>query len=125
MKKGDAIVIAVALLVAIAALFLFANPFKKGAEHLVAIVEVDGEEVYKRDLKDTQAHFTAHYREGENEVVIGNGSAEIVAANCSDGLCVTRGKLVKAGQTAVCLPNHVVLRIEGAREDDIDIIVGY
>ncbi|MDR1664988.1 MAG: NusG domain II-containing protein [Clostridiales bacterium] len=47
-----------------------------------------------------------------------NGAAAFIASDCPDKICVRTGFLSRAGQTAVCLPNKVSLRIVGAGEPD-------
>ena len=59
----------------------------------------------------------------ENVVTISDGSAFFSSATCPGKDCVHAGRLTKAGQLAVCLPNGVTLRIVGS-EADVDAIAG-
>ncbi|NTV90004.1 MAG: NusG domain II-containing protein, partial [Clostridiales bacterium] len=45
----------------------------------------------------------------------------IEASTCRDRICVGTGWLTKPGQSAVCLPNRVVVKIIGSNQE-YDII---
>jgi hypothetical protein len=51
-----------------------------------------------------------------NVLVIQDGYAYMKEADCPDGLCIHQGRIHKAGQSIVCLPNRVVVTIES---DDV------
>ena len=125
MKRGDLIIIAVALTIALGVFGIF-SLINANTDNPYAVVEVDGVELYRLPLDAAIAIYTAENGQGLNEIQVGDGSAAIVHANCKDQLCVQRGKLTGTGQIAVCLPNRVVLRIEGGKsnDDDVDVIVG-
>ena len=53
---------------------------------------------------------------------INNGRIAFISSDCPDQICVHRGFLSRAGQSAACLPNNVVLIISSASGDDIDIV---
>ena len=118
-KVRDAIVIAAALLLA-AAVFLFTLP-KASEGRLYAEISRRGETLALLPL-DTDAEYTVR-GDYENVIKIADGSAFFGSATCPNEDCVHAGKLTKAGQLAVCLPNGVTLRIVGA-EADVDAIAG-
>lgn len=45
--------------------------------------------------------------------VIKNNSINVVTSNCPDKICIDEGSIGHTGQTIVCLPNQVVIRIIG------------
>ena len=58
---------------------------------------------------------------GKNTLVIKNEEAYISSASCPDGLCVKHGKIRRTGETLVCLPNGLVVKIvsdDGTEEFD-------
>ncbi len=89
-------------------------------------VSVDGKTVGIYDL-NTDRKVEIQGLNGKNYLVIENGEAYMEKAECPDGLCVNMGKISRQGQSVICLPNKVVVKIVGneAEEssDDIDIIV--
>lgn len=55
-----------------------------------------------------------------NILAIKNGEADIIEASCPDGICVDHIPISKSGETIVCLPNKVVVRIESGN-NEVDI----
>ena len=55
-----------------------------------------------------------------NVLVIENGKADVTEASCPDGVCVDHMPISKSGETIVCLPNKVVVRIESDK-NEVDI----
>lgn len=49
---------------------------------------------------------------GHNLVVIENGKCFIKNADCRDGICVSRGKINKVGESIVCLPHKLIVEIK-------------
>jgi hypothetical protein len=55
----------------------------------------------------------AELNAGEVKIVISDSQAYIAESDCGDKLCVRTGRLKKAGDTAVCLPNRVIVSVVG------------
>lgn len=51
-------------------------------------------------------------------VLIENGEVYISEATCPDKVCVNTGRISKKGQSIVCVPNRIVVTIEGKSEID-------
>jgi len=58
----------------------------------------------------------------ENVVEVEPGRIRIVSATCPDQVCVQTGQLTRAGESAICLPARVTLRLEGGG-DSVDATV--
>lgn len=110
-KKGDVIIIAVLSLLCAA---LFALPFFFRSEKTVAVVFLDGEKKEEIDLSEVQSGYTLKV----NGCVLSveKGKISFLEADCPDRLCVKSGVLSKNGDTAACVPNKVVVRIENKKE---------
>jgi hypothetical protein len=50
---------------------------------------------------------------GQSRVEIANRQARIAASPCPEQRCVLQSWIERQGEMAACLPNHLVLRIEG------------
>lgn len=50
---------------------------------------------------------------GTVKIVIEGGAAYIAESDCADKICVRTGRLKKVGDTAVCLPNKLVVTVVG------------
>ena len=120
-KIGDLLVYVFILLLTAGS---FAGLYRMGAGSVAdqVTVEVDGRLVATYDLP------TEDGQEKEVRVDAGNGrynllkltsSGVFVAeANCPDQICVKWGRIIKPGQTIVCLPHKVVISIIGNREGE-------
>ena len=115
----DALVIAAALLLA-AAVFLLTLP-KSAEGRLFAEITQNGRLLASLPL-DTDAEYVVN-GDYENTVTISERSAYFSSSTCPNEDCVHTGKLTKAGQLAVCLPNGVTVRIVGENAD-VDAIAG-
>lgn len=82
----------------------------------LVLVYVDGDLRGEYDLSDDITLEIEGYMGGSNRLVISDGAAFIDEASCPDKLCVHQGRIRKKGEELVCLPNRVIVKIEG--EDD-------
>ena len=58
-----------------------------------------------------------------NTFEIKNGEVRMIDADCPDKICVHSRAISKAGESIVCLPNNVILKITNGSEDpNIDAI---
>ena len=103
------------------ALFLFTG----GHKGSIVKISVDGEVIKEFPLDKDATYEIEGYDGGMNLLVIENGEAYIKEASCPDGLCIHMGRISTAGQSVVCLPNRVVVSIDGGEdEENIDHVVG-
>lgn len=57
-----------------------------------------------------------------NGVVIEiSGGARVISSTCPDQRCVKRGKILRAGESIVCLPNRVSIMLAG--EEALDAVL--
>jgi hypothetical protein len=83
---------------------------RKPAEEVV--VTVDGKIVATLDLHKNTDMVIDGYG-GTDHLIIKDGYASITEASCPDKVCVRTGKIHRSGELIVCLPNRVVVTIEG------------
>ena len=53
---------------------------------------------------------------GTNTVRIENGTVTVTEASCRNQVCVRHAPISRAGESIICLPNRVVVRIDGKGE---------
>ena len=116
--KRDLILIGILLLTALI-LFLLFKDKQRNEPDAVAVVTVDGTEIARYPLS---RDGTFVLNEGSNTLVIENGEAWVSEANCPDKLCMGFGKISKNGEIIVCLPNRLIVMIEGGEASEIDAI---
>ena len=86
---------------------------QSGAQQCV--IEVDGKEYARFDMtlltEEKVIDIDSQY--GRNVVVIDRGGVSVTESSCPDGSEVKSGRITKPGQSLICLPNRVVVRLEG------------
>jgi len=121
MKKGDkitAIVIACILVISSVSVFAYMK-LSKGSHH-IAEIKQDGKVIKTIDLDKVQegqdikiSYDTDHY----NIVRIEKGRIRITDADCPDKVCVKTGWITQSGQSVICLPHKLIIKIEGGSKD--------
>ena len=117
-RQRDLLLLAGFLLLA-GALFLFLRPGEEGSW---AVVTADGKEAGRYPLAEDRRGTigAADY----NVLEIKDGAAAVAEANCGDHTCVRTGRISREGETIVCLPHRLVVRIEGGDEPLFDADAG-
>ncbi len=117
--RNDVILVAVLMVLGGAlALFLYATRRDGG----YVSVQVDGERLMELSLRaDTQVVLGSG--EHTNTLVIENGTARVVEADCPDQICVSQGAVRYEGESIVCLPHKLVITVEGGQANDVDATV--
>ena len=103
----DVILIAL-LLIVFLSLYFFV--YKKDDTGAVAIVYLENEVIGEYPLSlDGEYSLNG----GTNIIKIEDGEAYMLYANCPDGWCKNQGKIAILGERITCLPNRVMIVIEG------------
>lgn len=120
-RRNDILLIlGILLAVAVFALIFIATR-KEGA---YAAVIKSGEEIARYSLSEPREIPITDGETVTNYLVIGEGEARITEANCPDQICVEHRAVSKAGETIVCLPNEIVIKIVAAEGGDApDMVV--
>ncbi len=111
---------AVLLIAAISALCFFG--FREEGD--VAVVLINGEECGKYPLGTDLELPIEMVESGYNLLVIKDGAAKVQDADCPDKICVSHREISSVGETIVCLPHKLVVRIEAEDKGDTPDIVG-
>ncbi len=96
-----------------AASVLVLNIKKEGAK---AKIYSDGELIETIDLENVSEgyEFTVYCEDGENVIRAEQGRICVVSASCPDKVCINQGWISDGVMPIVCLPNKLVIEIEGA-----------
>lgn len=114
MKKNDLILAGIILAVAVCLLALQMSGDRDNA-HLVKIRS--GGKVF--GTYDLSRDRTIDIN-GTNRLVIEDGQAWMEWADCPDQVCVRHRAVSKTGESIICLPNRVVISVEGPEESGLD-----
>lgn len=88
------------------------------------VVELNGEIVKSVNLDGIEHPRDIRIETGDggyNILQIAQDGAKVIEANCPDRVCVRSSRITIPGQTIVCLPHRLIIRIEGGREDGPNI----
>lgn len=93
--------------------FLFYLPFRSVSDgETVTILENDRSETYP--LKTDRIVETEY----SGAVIIRNGKVHLEHATCPDKICEAFGEISKSGESIICVPNKLVVKINGKSEVD-------
>ena len=90
-------------------------------EGTFALVTVDGEERGRYPLSEN-AEVEIGDGEHYNLLVIKDGAAEVIDADCPDKLCVNMGEIRYSGQSIICLPHKTVVEIIDGERGGEDVV---
>jgi len=107
-------------LVAIAS-FSFARLFFAPYEGREVSVKVGNHPVQKVSLR-MDKKINIEGEKGEVVIEIKEGRVRVVESSCFQKICVNIGWINKPGQNIVCLPNKVLVTIEGKESPKIDAV---
>lgn len=78
-------------------------------------ISLDGKEIGKYYL--TESKKEVKIGEG-NILTIYNNEAWMSHASCPDKICVKRGRVSRSGEEIICMPNRVIVRVEGGAKEE-------
>ncbi len=121
-KKRNDIILAVVMLLVAAAGFLWYNLAKEEGSAVMLIQ--NGKEIQSFSLNDEVEYQIETEDGGYNLLVIQGGKAFIKEASCPDQICVNHRPVSNVGETIVCLPNEIVVKvIEKNSKPEIDMVI--
>ena len=77
------------------------------------VVEVNGVETMRLTLTEEIRDYEVEGYEGTSYFQIEGYEVRMIDSACRDKICVHQGFVSDSGNAVVCLPNRVVLRLEG------------
>lgn len=119
MRKWDWILLLGAVGIALLILCIIRLSSTDGA---YAVVSVNGTETARYPLSEEITEELQGVEAGHVRLVIHDGTADVAEASCPDQLCVHQARISKAGETIVCLPSRIVIRIIGDDAAEIDAV---
>ena len=111
------LIVLVALAAVIALLFVLFNGNR--TEGAGVSVCVNGVEVARYALS---ADGTYDLNGGTNRLLVQDGQASMIWADCPDGICMRQGKIRYTGQCITCLPNRLTVTVYGG-DGDVDLVI--
>ena len=116
-KKTDIILFICLILIGGALSYL---AFSGSSTGDLVVVKVNGEIYGKYSL--TKDRIITVNRDGHmNKITIKGGKVQVSKSNCKNQVCVKQGSISSTHQSIVCIPNRVVVSIEG-KDGEYDVI---
>ena len=120
MKKGDkivAVVIAILVLASSIGVLVYMNMAR--SSHHIAEIKQDGKVIRTIDLDKVESPMEINiaYGDGYNLVRVENGKIRVVDSDCPDKLCVKQGWITQPGQSVICLPHKLIVKIQGGSKE--------
>ena len=118
-KKQDLILIGIIAIIAGILLFWNLSAARGGC---TAVVEQDGQVLMQIDLSSVTEPETIELGGEYHVVLLAEPDAiQFASSDCPDQICVNTGVLTQAGQTAVCMPARISVRLEARQENQAEI----
>ncbi len=118
MTRTDKGIFAFLLLASFVLIFMSGILFPRD-RGLYAVVELNGNLYGRYSLQEKEVQTLAiQSKFGYNNIVIKNGKVSVTESDCPDQLEIKAGTIFRSGEMLVCLPNRLVIRIEGGKEVD-------
>lgn len=118
MKKQDLILIGSLLLIGIALLAGYRLWYHDSGGSVE--ITIDGELYQTLSLsKNTNIELPA--KNGSNILTIRDGVADMTDADCPDQLCVKQKAISHTGETLVCLPHKVIVKVINRSNEPEDV----
>lgn len=118
--RGDRILI-ISIFILSVLLLLFLNCFLFSQPASDVKIEINGKYYAQYSLKNLhepkQVRIETEY--GYNLLLLEQGQVTVLESSCKDKLEMNAGTINRAGQQLVCLPNRLVVRLDG-KDEQID-----
>lgn len=108
-KKADIILLIVLVAVGLASTAYVAMS-RSGGD--IVIIERNGDMYGKYSLFEDKT-ITVEGKHSKNIITIKGGTVVMAESTCKNQVCVRHGAISSTGESIICLPNRVVVKIEG------------
>lgn len=117
--KNDIIFLSVLAMLCVAVcVVIYAGGMTKGS---YITITVDGKEYGMYSLQEDQVIPVGN--PVLNTVVIEDGKAKMLEANCPDKLCVSQKAICFDKESVICLPNKIVVTVTSEVQGELDAVV--
>ncbi len=121
LTKFDKLIVVIVLITALAVYVCFAFTVVDSSPRTVEVF-VDGElfGVYNLSEITDEQYVKIQSAFGENTLKLTSTGAEMTEASCKDKRDIKNGKISKCGQTIICAPNRVMVKLTGDKKPEVD-----
>lgn len=106
--KKDILVVLILLVITVGIFFVLRFIHRKPAD----VVEIYREDTLIETYSfNDNGQYEIKNGDDINQIVIEDGEVFIREANCPDKLCVKQGSISKSGESIICLPHKIVVKV--------------
>ncbi len=119
-KAGDIIVYLFAIILIISS-FVGIYWIKSGSSQATVVIEANGKVISSFPLREgiEPEEISIDTGNGKyNIVLVTHQGVRIKEANCPDQVCVRTGTISYPGQSIICIPHKVIIKIIGAQREE-------
>ena len=109
MNKKDLLVLSIIFLI-ISLTYIISSFHNTGGD--TVLIQVDGKDFLRLSLSENKI-IAVPGPIGVSIIEIKDGRVRMLSSPCPDKLCIKEGYIDKAGQVIICIPNRIVIKIEG------------
>lgn len=118
MNKQDIILMIVLIL-----LLGFSFLLKNTSSSKEAIIYYEEKEILTIDLMNKMDIYEVEGALGKVKIEAGDGKIRVIEETSNKHLCSKQGYISNVHDVIVCLPNKIVIKIEGKEDQKVDVIV--
>lgn len=113
--KKDIIIVTILLVTALGFYLFFHFVNHKNAQYVKVYRE---DTLIKKYSLNDDGQYEIKTENDLNQIIIKKGSVSMTDANCPDKLCVKQGTISKSGESIICLPHKIVVKISPKEENE-------
>lgn len=121
LKKGDFLVLGIIFVLEGFLAYFFV--FSHNSNAATAVIKNGSVIIQTVELNSDDRTFFVDGANGPVELELSDGRIRFVHADCPDQVCVNTGWISHPGRAAACIPNGILIEIDGKTEDDVDVIL--
>ena len=119
-KKSDFYFIGIVLTLTLVAFLFF--QFSHGKKGDMVMVYQNGKNINMLPLSANVSIIIRTTGGGINKLTVQDGKAAVTEANCPDKICVHQRSIDKDGESIVCLPHKLVIKVVSEKKSEFDAI---
>lgn len=118
-KKVQVVIIFTILLLSTLLCFFI---YSKKVKNPVAKIYKDGQFIKSIDLSEVEKSYEIKIGDEEhyNILQVSKTGVKVIEATCHDKVCMETGEIHDSLLPIACLPNNLIIKIEGGEENEVD-----
>ncbi len=126
MKKLD--IVLIISLILFSFIFIIKDRFfASNSNNKYIAISVDGKDYKNLEFKEKTYIYPLKTKFGFNKIEVAKDYVRVLEADCPNKLDVQQGKIYRANQSIVCIPNRMIIQIKSKdsnnNDDEVDAVI--